>query len=118
MTRSSLMLQDQGLTSTDLPKAIVFHEVLGAAMAIGFWSVSVLRGVGHSRQVICSMVALEHFVDKMLCSNNVIFLGSLVDPVVSLTCYSAGMLHSPAVTHSVPSTGAASFKQCCCQKVI
>ena len=48
MTRSSLMLQDQGLTSTDLPKAIVFHEVLGAAMAIGFWSVSGLRGVGHS----------------------------------------------------------------------
>lgn len=47
ITRSSLMLQDQGLTSTDLPKAIVFHEVLGAAMAIGFWSVSVLRGVGH-----------------------------------------------------------------------
>lgn len=37
-----MLLQDQGITAADLPKAIVFHEVLGAAMAVGFWSVSAM----------------------------------------------------------------------------
>lgn len=31
---------DQGLTVRDLPAAFVYHEVLGLAMAAGFWSVS------------------------------------------------------------------------------
>lgn len=31
---------DQGLTVRDLPTAFVYHEVLGLAMAAGFWSVS------------------------------------------------------------------------------
>lgn len=38
MDRLKQHLRDQGITAADLPKAIVFHEVLGAAMAVGFWS--------------------------------------------------------------------------------
>jgi hypothetical protein len=74
--RLSSVLQDRGLTSTDLPKAIVFHEVLGAAMAIGFWSVSFLRVVGHDCQAFCSIVTLVQVVDKMLCSKYTIVLDS------------------------------------------
>ena len=31
--------QDQGIGTEDIPTAIIFHEVLGAAMAVGFWCV-------------------------------------------------------------------------------
>lgn len=40
--------QDQGIGLTDLPKAIVFHEVLGAGMAIAFWTVRMFPRYGLS----------------------------------------------------------------------
>jgi len=38
MERLKTHLKEQGITAADLPKAIVFHEVLGVAMAVGFWT--------------------------------------------------------------------------------
>lgn len=29
---------DRGVVAADIPKAIIFHEVIGAAIALGFWS--------------------------------------------------------------------------------
>ena len=39
MERLKQVFLDRGITVADLPKAIVIHELLGAAMAIGFWTV-------------------------------------------------------------------------------
>lgn len=38
MERLKTHLKDQGIGIADLPKAIVFHEVLGAGMALAFWT--------------------------------------------------------------------------------
>lgn len=38
MERLKQYFVDQGLVASDITKAIVIHEVIGAAMAIGFWS--------------------------------------------------------------------------------
>ena len=38
MERFKQYFAEQGLDKTDIPKAIILHEVIGAGFAIGFWS--------------------------------------------------------------------------------
>ena len=38
MERLRAYFADQGLQAQDVPKAVIIHEVIGAAFAIGFWS--------------------------------------------------------------------------------
>ena len=38
MERFKQYFTEQGLTKTDIPKAIVLHEVIGLGFAVGFWS--------------------------------------------------------------------------------
>jgi len=38
MERLKNWFRDQGLGPEDIPKAVIIHEVLGAGMAIAFWS--------------------------------------------------------------------------------
>lgn len=38
MERLKQYFADQGLTASDIPKAVLIHEIIGAAMAVGFWT--------------------------------------------------------------------------------
>jgi len=38
MERLKQYFADQGLSASDIPKAVIIHEIIGAAMAVGFWT--------------------------------------------------------------------------------
>lgn len=51
--------QDQGIGLADMPKALVFHEVLGAGMAITFWAVCMLPIWAQYGNEACKESSLE-----------------------------------------------------------